>query len=395
MITLEQLNENVEILNLDFQALSSELNNYITRNTFDGKISQMYSKLSVDIKNDINKTFDNVLSKYENDIISEETVYNIISKNSYTKSEIDSKGFLTTHQSLNGYAKKSDLEKYTRLDDIHTYIKCNCMKKEDFDNKLKDYVLIKNLNSELSKFYTKEEIDDKYKSIEEKIKKINISSFITESKFESYLLNLKSEIGKTYLSKSDASLTYWTISRHQDYDKHVDETYLKKSDLNKFGIDTDFVDNVVLKSDLDDYVKKAEFNVVKNTANNANGYALSAHQKVSYLENKLSNDYLTKYEIFSNYYLKTDLDKNFLKKTDATKNFLSVRTASEKYLTKEEARLTYLAIEDYRYLKGLLALGDIYNKNDIDNFHFATENYVINYVNNNCKGHNWVYKSEY
>lgn len=395
MITLEQLNENVEILNLDFQALSSELNNYITRNTFDGKISQMYSKLSVDIKNDINKTFDNILSKYEDDIISEETVYNIISKNSYTKSEIDSKGFLTKHQSLDGYAKKSDLEKYIRLDDIHSYIKCNCMKKEDFDNKLNDYVLIKNLNSELSKFYTKEEIDNKYKLIEEKIKEINTSSLITESKLLSSLVSLKSEIGKTYLSKSDATLTYWTILSHQDYDRYVDETYLKKSDLNKFGIDTNFVDNVVLKSDLDDYVKKTEFNVVKNTANNANGYALSAQQKISYLENELSNDYLTKYEILSNYYLKTDLDENFLKKTDATKNFLSVKTAREKYLTKEDANLTYLSIEDYKYLKGLLALGDVYNKNDIDNFHFATESYVINYVNNNYKEYNWVYKSEY
>ena len=154
-----------ETLNPDIKSVQQIINEKANASTIPTKVSQL--------TNDANF----ITSYTETD-----PVWTREKTNYYTKTEIDNKGYLTAHQSLDGYAEKKELDNVKN--DIRAYV----------DSTLDNYINIDYMNTIVS---TKADlVDDKLKA-EQLPKLFNITTAATAeevvTKFNELLAYLKAK----------------------------------------------------------------------------------------------------------------------------------------------------------------------------------------------------------
>lgn len=396
--TLEELNTFAESLDVKIDEIKDSLSSsYTTKADLKIQSSNIFNQLSKSISTKINEIFTDVSEKYEtNDFTAsvKDAVLSVV----YTKKQIDGKNYLTEHQSLADYVTKDYLQDYyINKQDIHGLIKCNCLKPTDLTTALQNYVSFKDLSSSLDNYYIKTDIDNKIDDVRNQIP--SLDTLATKDYVTNVKTNLVNSINKTYLSIDSASETYLSLLEHNSYTDYVDKTYLKKSDFDALGvIDSDTIKNYATKSDLKDYALNSTFSILTNNIRNANSKIVKIGQTVNSISTSLNKNYMKTSDLLKSFYTKSDADELFLTKDDASETYLTKTKATNSYLTKSEAAHTYLAIEDYK--KSVIGGGgssgdheciDAYTKTEINDFDFASKEWVTNTFK--CK--EWIITNDY
>lgn len=240
-----------------------------------------------------------------------------------TESWVQEQGYLTEHQDISGKADRSELEGYVKTNTLNRYLKKTDMPDRS-DIALKDEIpSIEGLASEtwvqeqgyltehqdLSNYAKKSEIPD-------------ISGFVTRDEISS----LEGYVSQDWV-ESQGYLT-----KHQDLSEYTKKSYLYNY-LTGYATESWVQEQGYLTEhqDLSDYAKTSD---------------LSEFVSSTSLSNRLSN-----YVMSGDVYTKNEIDSNFLSKDDAREIYTTKSEISDTYLSKIEAVNRYLQIEDYRGIK--------------------------------------------
>ena len=255
--TIKQLESYIDKIAGDIDAIIDKLNDY-------NEIIESIKLSSIELQNK------------EKDYAKKDDIDDL--KNTYaSKKWVEGKKYLTSHQSLDGYAKKDDipsLDDYAKKSEIQSL---GYVTKANLDNILKSYALAKYV-------YNKDYIND-----------------------------IISEIKTTYAKKKDIESIYMTSNE-------VKSTFLTKSDAKKLFLSKeDYRGN---KSDV--------------TTNDS----ISKEQLDNALSNIYNKDYIDEiiYDIKSTYVKYVDIESKYMTSNDANKTFLTKSDAQKIYLSKEDYR---------------------------------------------------------
>ena len=255
--TIKQLESYIDKIAGDINAIIDKLNDY-------NEIIESLKLSSIELQNK------------EKDYAKKDDIDDL--KNTYaSKKWVEGKKYLTSHQSLDGYAKKDDipsLDEYAKKSEIQSL---GYVTKANLDNILKSYALAKYV-------YNKDYIND-----------------------------IISEIKTTYAKKKDIESIYMTSNE-------VKSTFLTKSDAKKLFLSKeDYRGN---KSDV--------------TPNDS----ISKEQLDNSLSNIYNKDYIDDiiYDIKSTYVKYVDIESKYMTSNDANKTFLTKSDAQKIYLSKEDYR---------------------------------------------------------
>lgn len=255
--TIKQLESYIDKIAGDINAIIDKLNDY-------NEIIESLKLSSIELQNK------------EKDYAKKDDIDDL--KNTYaSKKWVEGKKYLTSHQSLDGYAKKDDipsLDEYAKKSEIQSL---GYVTKANLDNILKSYALAKYV-------YNKDYIND-----------------------------IISEIKTTYAKKKDIESIYMTSNE-------VKSTFLTKSDAKKLFLSKeDYRGN---KSDV--------------TPNDS----ISKEQLDNALSNIYNKDYIDEiiYDIKSTYVKYVDIESKYMTSNDANKTFLTKSDAQKIYLSKEDYR---------------------------------------------------------
>lgn len=255
--TIKQLESYIDKIAGDINAIIDKLNDY-------NEIIESLKLSSIELQNK------------EKDYAKKDDIDDL--KNTYaSKKWVEGKKYLTSHQSLDGYAKKDDipsLDEYAKKSEIQSL---GYVTKANLDNILKSYALAKYV-------YNKDYIND-----------------------------IISEIKTTYAKKKDIESIYMTSNE-------VKSTFLTKSDAKKLFLSKeDYRGN---KSDV--------------TPNDS----ISKEQLDNALSNIYNKDYIDDiiYDIKSTYAKYVDIESKYMTSNDANKTFLTKSDAQKIYLSKEDYR---------------------------------------------------------
>lgn len=255
--TIKQLESYIDKIAGDINAIIDKLNDY-------NEIIESLKLSSIELQNK------------EKDYAKKDDIDDL--KNTYaSKKWVEGKKYLTSHQSLDGYAKKDDipsLDEYAKKSEIQSL---GYVTKANLDNILKSYALAKYV-------YNKDYIND-----------------------------IISEIKTTYAKKKDIESIYMTSNE-------VKSTFLTKSDAKKIFLSKeDYRGN---KSDV--------------TPNDS----ISKEQLDNALSNIYNKDYIDDiiYDIKSTYVKYVDIESKYMTSNDANKTFLTKSDAQKIYLSKEDYR---------------------------------------------------------
>ena len=232
-----------------------------------------------------------------------------------SKEWVESKGYLTSHQSLSGYAKKSDIPNVSNLatkDEIPSVD--GLASKEWVESK--GYLTS---HQSLTGYAKKSDLPD-------------VSKFITEDDIPSVdgLATKDWVEGKGYLTSHQSLAGYAKKSDLPDLTPYVTEQWIQEQ-----GFITEI-------EDLDKYAKKTD------------------------LSGFLTSSDLTPYAKKNSVYDKNYIDNYILSKSDAQLIYPTKSDADNKYLSKTDARKEYLKIEDYVGIKDATVINKEYNEKTIE-----------------------------
>ena len=287
-----------------------------------------------------------------------------INLNGYAKeSWVKSQGYLTRHQSLAEYVKKGEIDtsKFLTKDNIFPLLTNLDIATQDWvksrgyltkHQPLTDYVK-KNELPDVSQFITKDEIPSvEGLATQEWVKSKN---YLTEHQsLRAYAKKTDIPDTSNLATKDEipsvAGLASQTWVKNQGYlTQHQSlNDYVKKGEIDTSNFLTK--DNIFpLLTNLDiatqDWVKSKNY----LTKNDLSGYVSS-----SSLANTLKD-----YARTSSVYSKNYIDTNFISKSDAQK-FPVMDELSKIFLSQDDAELKYLQIEDYRGLKDASVISNTY-----------------------------------
>ena len=310
-----------------------------------------------------------------------------------TDDELTAKGYLTEHQSLEGYAKTSDipsLEGYAKTSDIPTDYLTEIPSEYVTDTELtaKGYLTE---HQSLSDYAKKSDIPTVPTKVSELANDKNYltsipSEYITESELndKGYLTEhqdlsdyaLKSQIPTNYLTSIPSEYITESELNAKNYLTSIPSEYVTETELTNKGYLTQH-------QDLSTYAKKSEIPTVTNDLTNAlksnydsaythstSSHAPSNAQKNSditktEIENKLTGNitshthsqYLTEHQSLSDYAKKSDIpsvptktsqltnDSNFL--TSVPSEYITESELNDKgYLTEHQSLDEYLKVEN-------------------------------------------------
>ena len=317
---------------LDGYVKDSELSKYISRDEFENRIN------SLDIIDDLEK----YLTK--DDIKNIAYVSDIPTKLSDMFNDV---GYLTKHQSLDGYVKKSDTDIFVTKPEIDDIIeKINTIKLEGFvtQNELEGYATKEDIIAQIIKH--KQDLSNFVKSddLEQFVKKTSIpnyddfvravdlpdmSRYLLKDDINSFGFITLKDIPNVYKIVNDSLVSYVKSKEFNDYKKIIDKKqYQSKTD----------VINI-----LDDYVKKSEIfeisgldkNLVENMINNEIS-KIHVPSNLSELKNDVG--YLTKHQSLSGYVKRHEISD---------------------FITISEANKTYIRINDFKLPDDIVYKSDI------------------------------------
>lgn len=157
-------NGDTEALNPNIKSVQQIINEKADASTIPIKVSELYNDSEFLTQTYLDESFEHFRENY------------------YDKSEIDNKGYLTAHQSLDGYAKQTDIDNLKA--DVSDYV----------DDTLKRYVTIEDMISSVS---TKADLVDGKLKVDQLPKLDNIAAATTTedmiTKFNALLTDLKAK----------------------------------------------------------------------------------------------------------------------------------------------------------------------------------------------------------
>lgn len=394
------------------KADKSELAGYVKTNT----LNKYLKKTDIPSKNDI---------ALKSDIPSIEGLA--------SESWVESKGYLTQHQSLSAYAKRTELSGLASKE----WVEEQGYLKEHQD--LSEYVKTSDLGgfitvSTLSKYAKKSDLDGlatetwvenqgyltEHQDISGKADKSELDGYVKTNTLNKYLKKTDMPDRGNIALKSDIpsvdgfATQEWVedqgyLTQHQSLSAYAKRTELSglasKEWVESQGFLTELQDmsEYAKTSDLNDYVKTTTFSstlvnyVKKNALNNYatqewvenQGY-LTEHQQLDgyakktdlneFVSSSVLNNRLQSYAKLSQVYTQNAADNKFLSKEEAEALYPSITEISDTYLGKDEARDTYLAIEDWRGFKDATLISDTYK--DMSTEDFTSNTSLLTTLNN-------------
>lgn len=331
---------------------NSELSNYIKKGDFTTFVTKVNKDIS-NLRNNLNKiSFDNI----------------------YTKDEIDNIGFLTEHQSLDEYVKKSDiiLSKYVEKNDLQ-FLLTNYVKNVSLDEYVK--------KTDIGSFIT---LDDVNKIIDNISFEDNNSVTIDYIKEYTKDFIKKSDADKLYITLKELPSTFDNFVKYEDIEIYINNTvnkndlydYVKKSDLLPYVKETELPKDYVKKGDLDLYLKKSDISKY-NIANKSDLLSYIRKSDISNFgfltEHQSLDNYATKTELY-NYVRKTELPnlESYAKKQEVYNLERNINTSLFCYIKKEELN---------EYIKSDEVDKKINNIKFPDLTYYATKTELSNYIN--------------
>ena len=255
-----------------------------------------------------------------------------------TKDWVDEQGFLKSHQSLSAYAKKSDIP------DVSEFITRDDIPSVD-GLASKDWVMDQGFltqHQSLSKYAKKSELPD-------------VSQFVTKDEIPSIdgLATKEWVESNGYLKNHQSLQDYVKKSELPDVSNFITEEWIQEQG---------FISEV---QDLEEFVKKSDI--------------------PSYLSDYVKSSTLNSYAKKNSVYNKSYIDSNFLSKKEAEIIYPSKEYADNKYLSKSDARKIYLNIEDYSAIKDASVISKEYSDKTLEeleaNLQYLRNGFYI--VNNN------------
>ena len=303
-------------------------------------------------------------------------------------------GYLKTHQSLVGYAKKSDLPTdYIKESDLSEYVKVSEISStlNDYAKKssLSEYVKTSTFNNKLNSLATKTDING-YATQEW----VNEQGFLTESQDLSGFAT-KTEL-KDYVKLTSLN-NYAKKSEIPDVSEFVkkDEILLDDYASKKWVMSQNYLK---VHQSLAAYAKKSDIPTLNGYATqewvneqgfltesqDLSGFATKTELKDYVKTTSLSNT-LNNYAKKNTVYTKDESDFKFLSKIDASDIYLTKTSADNQFASKEMVKREYLRIEDYRGLKAAIVINDEYKDKSLKDLKGDLNGlingfYIVNYT---------------
>ena len=401
-MTNQQLEDTLHRIDNQLEDISSDLRSKVDNVDFTTRMTSMYSVLE--------KSMTNKFKQLANELGSNQSGTQT-NDNVYTKTEIDAKGFLTEHQSLDAYVTKDYAEhNYLNINDVHGLMIRDYAKTSYVNNLLENYVSNVNLQLTLGDYAKTEYVDSEISKLNTKLEKKG--NYATTKYVDSSLISLLSSADNRYITRDYASEMYFSNANQLNFVNYIEHTYATKEELDfaAHGImTTEVLDDYVKTSDLSDYATKDDVSFLSESIARANAISMNNAKNISTLETKIDNA-MSSDDILKNYFNKTDSDKRYLTQKKAANMFLSLKSAEDDYLSKHEAKVTYLAIEDYKSLKGMISIIDTYRYDRgmfeerlelgelRDSIYVIGDTFEIVKNGYNISGNqkmNWTFKTEY
>lgn len=229
-----------------------------------------------------------------------------------TETELHNKGYLTEHQDLSAYAKKSELDDYAKLSDVLTQIPA-------------EYVT----ESELAgyKYATESFVESAIAEAELSGKDIDLTNYATKDDIKNFI----SEIPSEYVTESELNAKGY-LTEHQDLSAYAKKSevltevpaeYVTESELATYKYATESYVTEALKNidpsvDLSEYAKKSDIPDV------------SVFAKKSEVITEIPDEYVTETELTSKGYATKDYVDG------AVANCSGANVNLENYYTKDE-----------------------------------------------------------
>lgn len=401
-MTNQQLEDTLHRIDNQLEDISSDLRSKVDNVDFTTRMTSMYSVLEKSMTNKFKQLANELGSNHSGTQTND---------NVYTKTEIDAKGFLTEHQSLDAYVTKDYAEhNYLNINDVHGLMIRDYAKTSYVNNLLENYVSNVNLQLTLGDFAKTEYVDREISKLNTKLEKKG--NYATTKYVDSSLISLLSSADNRYITRDYASEMYFSNANQLNFVNYIEHTYATKEELDfaAHGImTTEVLDDYVKTSDLSDYATKDDVSFLSESIARANAISMNNAKNISTLETKIDNA-MSSDDILKNYFNKTDSDKRYLTQKKAANMFLSLKSAEDDYLSKHEAKVTYLAIEDYKSLKGMISIIDTYRYDRgmfeerlelgelRDSIYVIGDTFEIVKNGYNISGNqkmNWTFKTEY
>ena len=325
-----------------------------------------------------------VLLKLSNDnYVTDTDVKEYVQNNipSKTSQLFNDSGYLTEHQSLKEYIKKSELSNYV-LKDEFSYIVNNI---KDIDTSvfltkddIKGVAMQSDIPTKLSDMFNDTGYLTKHQSLDDYVKKTELLNYVLDKDVEKKIIDVVSNID---ISDKIPDIDLTNYAKKTDIPVKISELVNDKGYLTYHQSLRDYVK----KSDLIDFVTESKLDEIKNTLK----YTISKDDikdvaRKSDIPTKLSdmfNDvgYLTKHQSLNEYAQKSDLS-NYISRKEFNEILSSLNkdVDNEKYLTKDDIKGVAMQSDiptklsemfnDVGYLTKHQSLDDYVKKTDVSVF---------------------------
>lgn len=255
-------------------------------------------------------------------------------------STVDSKGFLTAHQSLIDYAKKSELPidyvSNSKLEELKTQLTIdtsNFATKQSVDNVAAKVTQLE--NRPVTSSYDDTEIKRKIKELEDRPTTANIdtSNFVTNTQLENKHYLTEHQPLTDYVTKNELRNKNY-LTEHQDISKLATKEQLDELRNNQPTVDTS------------DLVTKEELNQLRGSQPNVDNLVTKDELN--------SKGYLTQHQSLEEYAKKTELPQPY-NDTDITNRLTALENRPtgnggdvdvSNFITKQEVARNYASLSD-------------------------------------------------
>ena len=268
MITNQQIEDTLHRLDDELVDVRSALDNKVDSANFNTRLNNMYAVL----ERNITQKFNQFTNQFNSNHSTSQSSGDV-----YTKDEIDAKGFLTEHQSLDEYVTKDYAEHhYLNMRDVHGLVLTDYAKTSYVNNLLENYITNVNLQLTLGDFAKTEYVDREISKLNTKLEKKG--NYATTKYVDSSLISLLSSADNRYITRDYASEMYFSNANQLNFVNYIEHTYATKEELDfaAHGImTTDVLDEYVKSSDLSDYATKDDVSFLSESISRANAVLLT------------------------------------------------------------------------------------------------------------------------